>query len=182
MERFDIAVSALKKLSLPDLANFILLHQELTKLDNETVGVFEMKFRFSPDIPTDSDLIKIVQGQSKLLQLNKPSSSGLNSGFKGKVTHKDNKTFFTQQVVNKLTCNFCKKTTDVIGRCEKFKALTLNKRYESVRDNAWCFNCLSAKHGVRDCPADRACTECHKRHHLLRHTGMLQPILLCFLR
>lgn len=37
LERFDVAVSALKKLNLPDLADFILLYQGITKLDNDTV-------------------------------------------------------------------------------------------------------------------------------------------------
>ncbi|KAG5866074.1 hypothetical protein JTB14_004021 [Gonioctena quinquepunctata] len=55
------------------------------------------------------------------------------------------------------------------GRCEKFKQLTPNKRYEIVRDNNWCFLCLSSAHGVRNCPSERSCVMCSKKHHVLLH-------------
>ncbi|KAG5868082.1 hypothetical protein JTB14_001059 [Gonioctena quinquepunctata] len=54
-------------------------------------------------------------------------------------------------------------------RCEKFKQLTPNKRYEIVRDNNWCFLCLSSAHGVRNCPSERSCVMCSKKHHVLLH-------------
>lgn len=172
LERFDVAVSALKRINLPDLADFILLYQALAKLDNETVRAFEMEFRDSKDIPTYADLINFVQVQSKILYLNKPSTSGSNPALKGRnYSPKDQKIFFAQQGNKKVRCNFCQKIGHYLGRCEPFKALTPSKRYEAVRDNGWCFNCLSAKHGVRDCPVNRVCTQCEKKHHILLHTG-----------
>ena len=37
LEKFDVSVSALIKLNLPDLADFILFHQARNKLDSETL-------------------------------------------------------------------------------------------------------------------------------------------------
>ncbi|KAL3290478.1 hypothetical protein HHI36_023819 [Cryptolaemus montrouzieri] len=45
-----------------------------------------------------------------------------------------------------------------------------SQRYEFVRDNNWCYNCLSS-HGVRFCQVRIVCSVCSKKHHTLLHTG-----------
>ncbi|KAG5894734.1 hypothetical protein JTB14_006153 [Gonioctena quinquepunctata] len=60
LEKFDCAVQALKNLKLQDLADFILVHQALAKLNSETVKSFEMSVR-GEGIPTYEDVIKCVK-------------------------------------------------------------------------------------------------------------------------
>nr|CAI5828954.1 unnamed protein product [Callosobruchus analis] len=74
-----------------------------------------------------------------------------------------------------VSCNFCKRSGHCISKCFKFKALTPGERYNIVRDNHWCFNCLSATHGVRSCTSSVSCTECNKKHHILLHRSNDEP-------
>ncbi|KAL3278508.1 hypothetical protein HHI36_023978 [Cryptolaemus montrouzieri] len=46
-----------------------------------------------------------------------------------------------------------------------------SQRYEFVRDNNWCYNCLSSSNGVRFCQVKIVCLVCSKKHHTLIHTG-----------
>ncbi|KAG5874060.1 hypothetical protein JTB14_000490 [Gonioctena quinquepunctata] len=163
LERFDTSVSALRNLNLPDLTDFIFTYVALSKLDSDTVRGFETDQR-GADIPSYQNLIKFIKGQTRILHLNKtPTSTG------GKLVVKS--FFVTDNRHTKYNnhCVYCKKSSHYLGRCEKFNQLTPNKRYEVVRDNNWCFLCLSSAHGVRNCPSERSCVMCSKKHHVLLH-------------
>ncbi|KAG5868158.1 hypothetical protein JTB14_032971 [Gonioctena quinquepunctata] len=174
LEKFDCAVQALKNLKLQDLADFILMHQALAKLDSETVKSFEMSVR-GKGIPTYEDVIKFVKEQAKILNLNRNAVIGRGNYYD--TRSRSTKSFYVTQE-NKSenrektnTCIYCHKGWHFLSRCERFKRLTPSKRYTLVRENNWCYNCLSPKHGVRDCPSDRVCSECTKKHHYLLHLG-----------
>ncbi|KAJ8966497.1 hypothetical protein NQ317_019892 [Molorchus minor] len=174
LEKFDAAVKALKNLQIADLTDFILGYQALSKLDSETVKAFEMSRR-SSDIPTYEEIIKFVKEQSNRLGLNKKPAIKYNT-VDSSNKYRPAKSFIVNNVNPGITksgntCIYCHKGWHFLGRCEKFKRLSPGKRYETVRDNNWCYNCLSPVHGVRSCPSERNCTECGKRHHILLHTG-----------
>nr|CAI5852393.1 unnamed protein product [Callosobruchus analis] len=128
------------------------------------------------EVPKYADVVKFVKDQSKILFFHKPSGSST----KG---HKipSSRTFAigqqNQMIKNKpiVSCNFCKRSGHCIAKCFKFKALTPGERYNIVRDNHWCFNCLSATHGVRSCTSSVSCTECNKKHHMLLHRSNDEP-------
>nr|CAI5825781.1 unnamed protein product [Callosobruchus analis] len=145
LESFDVAVNALKRLNLPDLTDFIFLFWLFPK----TVKAFDMYMR-GMEVPKYADVVKFVKDQSKILFFHKPSGSST----KG---HKilSSRTFAIGQQ-NQMIKN-------------KAIALTPGERYNIVRDNHWCFNCLSATHGVRSCTSSVSCTECNKKHHILLH-------------
>lgn len=159
LERFDTSVAALKNLNIPDLTDFIFTYIALSKLDHETVRAFEADQR-NTDFPKYADLITFIRSQTRILTMNKSSGSG------GKSTMK---TFFVNENQDSKSncCQYCKKSFHYIGRCDKFKHLTPQKRYEVVKNNNWCFVCLSSSHGVRTCPSNRVCSECNRRHHFL---------------
>ncbi|XP_074037221.1 uncharacterized protein [Leptinotarsa decemlineata] len=60
---------------MKDLADFILVHQALAKLDSETVKSFEMSVR-GKGIPAYEDVIKFVKQQAKILNLNRNATTG----------------------------------------------------------------------------------------------------------
>nr|CAI5859263.1 unnamed protein product [Callosobruchus analis] len=128
LESFDVAVNALKRLNLPDLTDFIFLFLALSKLDSETVKAFDMYMRGRKYLN-----MRMVKYEGHKI----PSSRTFAIGQQN------------QMIKNKaiVSCNFCKRSGHCIAKCFKFKALTPGERYNIVRDNHWCFNCLSATHG-----------------------------------
>ncbi|KAG5861077.1 hypothetical protein JTB14_038331 [Gonioctena quinquepunctata] len=126
-------------------------------------------------IPTYEDVIKFVKEQAKILNLNRNAVTGRGNYYD--TRSRSTKSFYVTQE-NKSenrektnTCIYCHKGWHFLSRCERFKRLTPSERYTLVRENNWCYNCLSPKHGVRDCPSDRVCSECTKKHHYLLHLG-----------
>nr|CAI5826090.1 unnamed protein product [Callosobruchus analis] len=166
---------ALSVCSTVAATDFIFLFLALSKLDSETVKAFDMYMR-ATEVPKYADVVKFVKDQSKILFFHKPSGSST----KGRKIP-SSRTFAigqqNQMIKNKaiVSCNFCKRSGHCTAKCFKFKALTPGERYNIVRDNHWCFNCLSATHGVRSCTSSVSCTECNKKHHMLLHRSNDEP-------
>nr|XP_014098474.1 uncharacterized protein LOC106623465 [Bactrocera oleae]XP_036228668.1 uncharacterized protein LOC118682854 [Bactrocera oleae] len=53
-----------------------------------------------------------------------------------------------------------------ITKCQKFRNLQLDKRWDLVKQASLCFNCLKAGHGNRDCPSG-LCLNCQQKHNTL---------------
>ena len=58
------------------------------------------------------------------------------------------------------------------GDCEKFKTCTPRSERQIVTDAKRCFNCLSLKHFVRECPYPSKCRKCGPSSQN-NHTGAL---------
>ena len=56
----------------------------------------------------------------------------------------------------KLKCPSCNRN-HWLSQCYEFKTLSLNNRYQFVRANKLCVNCLVAGHFVQDCPKQSFC-------------------------
>ena len=56
-------------------------------------------------------------------------------------------------------------------KCEKFKTLTLEQRFEKLKELDKCFSCLKGRHNVRDCKTARKCNivGCKREHNRLLH-------------
>lgn len=68
---------------------------------------------------------------------------------------------------NKENCAYCKGDHKIVA-CKAFNALNVNERYNFVRENRLCINCLKLGHMVRDCRAGTF-KECHLPHYFLLH-------------
>ncbi|VEN51227.1 unnamed protein product [Callosobruchus maculatus] len=169
LEKFDSAVSALKKLELPDLSDYILFYLASSKLDNGTLREFNA-FKRGTEIPTYSDLKTFVSAQVKNLKV-----YNLDIGSNGKSSRSSHVLMTTTDSRQSSSwpenCLYCRKAGHLVVRCEKFKALSPGKRYETVKRSNWCFNCLSDKHGVKNCTSKKKCSECSRNHHFLLHLG-----------
>src|SRR5574343_60751 len=70
-------------------------------------------------------------------------------------------------------CVYCKEEGHRIWACTKFQMLSLEKRYEFVKDGKLCYHCLNPGHGINKCNffPDRRCgiDDCRAKHHRLVH-------------
>ena len=53
--------------------------------------------------------------------------------------------------------------------------MTRDERWEVVKRNGYCMNCLKAEHMANKCRANPACKKCHKTHHTLLHIDASKP-------
>ena len=70
----------------------------------------------------------------------------------------------SDQSFSRVTCPLCA-SHHRVSDCTKFKTKeSIRLRVSQLR---LCFNCLSDKHRVVDCPSKGTCRNCHRRHHTL---------------
>ncbi|XP_063377545.1 uncharacterized protein LOC134664729 [Cydia fagiglandana] len=67
-----------------------------------------------------------------------------------------------------IQCAFCKED-HYIFNCKQFAKQPLDDRYNFVRENNLCFNCLIPNHAVWRCRQKSSCQVCKRRHHSLLH-------------
>ncbi|XP_073835839.1 uncharacterized protein [Musca autumnalis] len=68
------------------------------------------------------------------------------------------------------TCQLCH-SNHFIRDCTEFLKKSINDRIHIVKTTHLCYNCLSSKHGVKDCKSRFGCRNCTMRHHTLLHKG-----------
>ena len=72
-------------------------------------------------------------------------------------------------------CVACKKENHQLHNCGKFQEMTCDERWEIVRKNNCCMNCLKVGHMANKCRAPQSCTKCRKSHHTLLHIDINKP-------
>ena len=66
------------------------------------------------------------------------------------------------------TCKHCTKD-HYLNQCDSFKALDIEKRWDFVKENRLCFNCLNGGHRIDDCKYRKRCSECNRKHNVMLH-------------
>ena len=70
--------------------------------------------------------------------------------------------------MSKDSCPVCGETHPIYF-CPEFKNMDVGKRYDLVKEERLCLNCLGANHSVASCGSKYSCRECHKKHNSLLH-------------
>ena len=75
-----------------------------------------------------------------------------------------------------LKCPSCKRN-HWLSQCDEFKKLSLSNRYQFVRVNKLCVNCLVPGHFVQDCSKRSFCRiqGCTKKHSTYLHVKEMPP-------
>uniref|UniRef100_A0A6P7H018 Uncharacterized protein LOC114348614 n=1 Tax=Diabrotica virgifera virgifera TaxID=50390 RepID=A0A6P7H018_DIAVI len=171
LDIFNENLASLEKLLFsPAQWDFILMNLLMDKLDEETVRAFEIYFA-SKNIPSYEEVYKFALQRCTSLesykrQVSKNKSSSSDNSNKVKHSSRQTSTFLTSSVNNK--CLFCD-SDHPIFKCNKFLAETPQKRFEFVKQNKFCVNCLSNTHATVKCLSSRRCARCSKRHHSSLH-------------
>ncbi|BET00044.1 Pao retrotransposon peptidase [Nesidiocoris tenuis] len=174
LEGFVGASSALKKIGIPDLFDFLLLHVAGKKLDSDTMRQFDMKHR-EEEVPTFDSLVSFAHEQSKILARSKryvgSSSSNRSPGEKPShsLVAQQNVVSSPRDKRRTNKCSFCKEASHDLVKCSSFLKSTPKQRYNFVRRSRLCFRCLSAAHFTVDCESSSACPSCGHGHHGLLH-------------
>lgn len=185
IEQFAASVTALKQLDIPDLADFIILHCALRKVDMQTLQSFESSVS-SGKIPSCSEFTSFIQDHVKVLERSRgnksqvePRATDTASAAKRNPPIRTYKTFVSSNEPQKVPnhsnviqghCPLCIDHTHKLFECFKFKNMTSPQvRYQLVKSNNGCINCLSFMHQTSRCKSQSRCKVCNKKHHSFLH-------------
>lgn len=171
LNNFNASVEALKQLKLKDLTDFLFLHLALRKLDSETLTSFELTYR-KERMPTYGALIEFIQERSKAIS----RASGYNTTSTNQNKPRrnipipkliPNKSFINTEIKNNCLCG--SNRHQHLYTCPPFLKLSPHERYNFIKNNNYCINCLSVTHKTSACTSKRNCTHCNARHHSFLH-------------
>lgn len=166
-DKFSSAVAALKSVDVNDLADFIITHIALSKLDKETLYFFEQKFRNS-NLPNFKELDIFIREQSKIISRtynNNPhfskSKSKTNNNLNFLIRHNN---VATSSDNNK--CLVCMSERHPLFKCSQFMSASPFERRQIVERISFCTNCLGY-HNIKKCKSQLNCRFCNRNHHSL---------------
>lgn len=175
LDVFSDNLAALKNLKFPvEQWDFILFNMFSKKLDSETLKRFELQHG-SSDLPTYEDLRKFVNKQCiafDSIALVKPCQKVYSNSPQLRRQPPSQKfnspsTFVINTTANG-TCPLCQENHSIY-KCSVFNSKSPKERYDLVKQNKWCSNCLGLKHLSKNCNSLISCRICNGRHHSLLH-------------
>lgn len=156
----------------------VLVSLTLRKLDTDLRKRFEQSRTTSNDeMPTIMELINFLEEEcSQLEATGLTCSSNLTTKIEQKpnnVFSKPNKTILlasdSQSQHNSTVCSFCQNSEHTLHKCEKFHNLTPKDRFNFIKTNGHCVNCLGTSHTLKSCYSKHTCSTCKGKHHSLLH-------------
>ena len=68
-----------------------------------------------------------------------------------------------------IACSTCGQDHESLDRCESFRSMSLESRWNAAKAAMACFRCLKLGHRARNCKGG-SCEKCGRQHHLLLHS------------
>ena len=73
------------------------------------------------------------------------------------------------------TCLVCNREGHPLHSCAKFQGMSRDERWEVIKKNGLCLNCLRGGHMANKCRVPQTCKKCNRRHHTLLHIEDSKP-------
>lgn len=125
-------------------------------------------------------LREFIDRESQFLTTASETLSGIAKEPARRDRHATGRTLVTQSseasTDSKVKCKVCSGAHGVWA-CDKFKGMTIKKRWYIAKENRLCFRCLSSFHHGKDCPRSKTCDVdgCTRSHHRLLHDSNVGP-------
>lgn len=171
VDTFTDNITALKNLKYPiESWDFVLFRTLIRKLDSETIKRFELQNGSSED-PTYEQLIEFILKQCSALDSASMATTKckMPTFQKQSVPERINShASLVTGSTNTKSCSLCNEG-HLIYTCPIFNSKSPRERFELVKQNNWCTNCLGKLHTLKGCNSNSACRICKSRHHSLLH-------------
>ena len=149
-----------------------LMSQLLSKLDPKDNSDFGREMKREGNEETVSNLIAWLHQEASIRSRGKtsPVSEGRIEGRRDKGPKKTENNATSSEETDDETCPLNCKTKHHLAACPKFQNLTVNQKWEIVKQHWRCRKCLRAHH-TKDCkkPDGSTCDKCRKNHHRSLH-------------
>ena len=136
-----------------DIMNAIIIHIVLSKLDEGSKQNYDEKIDFK-SLPSWETCYDILNHRCQFLEScgKKNYSKNSSSGSKPKsnfVRHSN--TFVSSNAYT--NCAYCNSSEHYLASCSSFLSLVVSERFNFVKRNRLCINCLRQGHLVSKCPS-----------------------------
>lgn len=158
------------KLKMDGMSEVIVITLLTTKLDPETRKCWESTIEHG-QMPTYKDTIAFLRKRSYVLERCEQMSVALKTRAVSEKSKNPVMTSKTHSVVVQKpddTCPVCE-LSHAVEKCDAFKKLNVDGRYNKAKQIGLCFSCLKKGHRTANCRMNLACASCSKKHHSLMH-------------
>ena len=149
-----------------------LMSQLLSKLDPSDNSDFSREMKREGNEETVSNLITWLHQEASIRSRGKANTNTVerNEIRRDKSPKKTENNAANSEDSDDGTCPLGCKTKHHLAACPKFQILTVNQRWEVVKQHWRCRKCLRAHH-TNDCkkPDGSTCDKCRKNHHRCLH-------------
>ena len=149
-----------------------LMSQLLSKLDPKDNSDFGREMKREGNEETVSNLIAWLHQEGSVRSRGKTSTfcEGRNESRREKGPKKTENNATNSEETDDETCPLDCKTKHHLAACPKFQNLTVNQRWEIVKQHWRCRKCLRMHH-TNGCkkPDGSTCNKCRKNHHRSLH-------------
>lgn len=165
-------VEGLKFLERPfeGVGEDFVIHLLASSLHNDVRHLWESTIKHG-ELPKYDEMLKFLKEQTFILERVEASNAKSvpikqSPAVNKPSVQKSHATLSSE--ANESKCDFCGKS-HLNFTCSEFKSLSVPQRLDKVRERNVCFNCLKRGHRGADCPSERTCQKCKRRHHSLLH-------------
>ncbi|XP_063921279.1 uncharacterized protein LOC135136082 [Zophobas morio] len=176
-------IAALKVLELPvDQWDALLIPIITEKLDYATKR--EWQTVLNKEVPKYVDFNEFLEKRYQILEAlttikpqisnnSKPTNTFKNNNNSNNNKYGNNRSF-SNHLVYKPTCSFCKKGHSIY-QCDDFLKRTVVERLNEISKLQMCENCLRTNHKAEQCKSKSLCKICREKHHTLLHINEFNP-------
>ncbi|XP_049290939.1 uncharacterized protein LOC125767946 [Anopheles funestus] len=155
-----------------DAMSGLLLTKIITaRLDDQTLQLWE-RTQEHGKLPDFEQIMKFLQSECQVLERfqNRPQAATVKEGNHKQSTGKlpSQKAHAVSSSSTSHPCLVCSEKHRHF-ECPALNKMEPAKRNAKVRELNLCYNCLQAGHRVNECPSQRVCSKCQKKHHTLLH-------------
>lgn len=149
----------------------VLVYAVAERLDAKTRMAWEMKLGDTIEYPTYDALDQFLNSRVRALEAMIPineSHEHSSDGSKSRYSSPRSVQSHTGTQAPSEQCAICRGNHFMVS-CAIFNQKSPSQRFTLVKQLKRCINCLSARHGTKQCTSRYCCRVCQKKHHSMLH-------------
>ena len=142
------------------------------KLHRDTMFEWQKHTQSNADTPHYQELLDFIDLQAQASETSQSQSArkSVPQRTQPSSTSKTIPSFATfSSAKSHSSCVLCEKEKHPLYHCPKFRPMSHEDKFSTLRKHNLCLNCLGSGHFARQCKSDQKCRNCQCSHHFLLH-------------
>ena len=151
-----------------DTSAYIYVYLILEKLDPETRRQWELQ-NPGPQLHDLDDVLQFIDQRARSLEASPHASIQPSSQAKQLQSNQNKNNHSNVYHSTTDNCLCCKSKNHKLFSCNSFREKTIDERFQVVKKNKLCGNCLRSGHFANQCNSTSTCKTCQGKHNTLLH-------------